>query len=30
MFFLGMVIGSTIGVVIMCIMQVAGASDNPQ
>ena len=27
-FWLGMVVGSTVGVAIMCLMQVAGAEDN--
>ncbi|MBQ2704784.1 MAG: DUF3789 domain-containing protein [Clostridia bacterium] len=28
MFWLGLVIGSTVGVVVMCLMQVAGTTDN--
>lgn len=27
MFWLGMVVGSTVGVAVMCLMQVAGAND---
>ena len=28
MFWLGLVIGSTVGVVVMCLMQVSGTTDN--